>query len=141
MLDFARLLERSSREGWRLLPLDLGVDLTTPAGELVASIMASVAQWERRIISQRTRDALAVRRAEGVRLGGPVAVPVDLAALIAARYRGGSTMRDIAAELTAQGVPTPRGGTQWRPSTLVRVLHREGVPMLPRGRRRLSPAA
>ena len=37
----------------------------------MVNVMASAAQWERRIISQRTKDALAVRRAQGVRLGRP----------------------------------------------------------------------
>ncbi len=53
-----------------------------------------------------------------------MAVADDLAALIAARYRHGATMRAVAAELAADGVPTPRGGTEWRPSTLVTVLVR-----------------
>ena len=36
------------------------IDLATAAGEFMANVMASAAQWERRIIGQRTRDALAV---------------------------------------------------------------------------------
>ena len=42
--DFAMLLDRAQREGWGLVVLDLGVDATTPAGELVANLMAAVAQ-------------------------------------------------------------------------------------------------
>jgi DNA invertase Pin-like site-specific DNA recombinase len=49
--------------------LDLGVDTTTRAGEMIANVMVTFAQFERRLIGQRTRDALAVKRAEGVRLG------------------------------------------------------------------------
>jgi DNA invertase Pin-like site-specific DNA recombinase len=42
--------------------LDLGLDLSTPQGELVANVIAPVAQWERRIIGERTREALAVKK-------------------------------------------------------------------------------
>src|SRR5215210_7973308 len=55
LLDFAGLLERARRRGWTLVALDLGVDTSTPQGELVANVIASVAQWERRIIGQRTK--------------------------------------------------------------------------------------
>ena len=68
LVDFASLVEQAQREGWNLVALDLGVDLSTPAGEFLANVMASAAQWERRIISQRTKDALAVRRHQGVQL-------------------------------------------------------------------------
>jgi DNA invertase Pin-like site-specific DNA recombinase len=36
---------------------------------MIANVMVTFAQFERRLIGQRTRDALAVKRAEGVRLG------------------------------------------------------------------------
>jgi DNA invertase Pin-like site-specific DNA recombinase len=52
-----------------VVALDLGVDLSTPAGEFLANVMASAAQWERRIIGQRTKDALAEKRAQGIRIG------------------------------------------------------------------------
>jgi len=64
LIDFAGVLEQARREGWNLVALDLGVDLSTPSGEFLASVMASAAQWERRIIGQRTKDALAVKKAQ-----------------------------------------------------------------------------
>src|SRR4051794_20734736 len=45
LIDFAGLLERARRDRWAVIALDLGVDTTTPAGELVANVMAAVAQW------------------------------------------------------------------------------------------------
>ena len=59
-------MERAQRRGWAPVVLDLGVDTTTPVGELIASVMISVSQWERRAISQRTTEALAVKKAQGV---------------------------------------------------------------------------
>lgn len=69
--DFANLMARAQVGKWNLVALDLGVDLSTPAGEFMAGVMASAAQWERRIIGQRTRDALAIKRSQGVPLGRP----------------------------------------------------------------------
>ena len=65
LADFASLMARAQSGHWNLVALDLGIDLTTAAGEFMANVMASAAQWERRIIGQRTRDTLAVKRAMG----------------------------------------------------------------------------
>src|SRR5262249_38136072 len=37
--DFAELMHCSKREGWGLIALDLDVDTTSPAGELLANVM------------------------------------------------------------------------------------------------------
>src|SRR5438270_7418861 len=71
LLDFASLMDRSRRRGWSLVALDLGVDTTTPQGELMATVLASFAQFERRLIGVRTKEALAEKRAMGVQLGRP----------------------------------------------------------------------
>jgi DNA invertase Pin-like site-specific DNA recombinase len=63
LLDFAAVMERSRRKRWALVALDLGVDTTTPQGEMMANILATFAQFERRLISQRTKDALAIKTA------------------------------------------------------------------------------
>jgi DNA invertase Pin-like site-specific DNA recombinase len=122
IVDFAGLLERAQREGWNVVALDLGVDLSTPAGEFLANVMASVAQWERRIISARTKEALAVKAAQGVVLGRPTSIEPELAARITQMRNEGQTLRAICNVLNADGVPTPRGGAVWRPSSLSSVL-------------------
>jgi len=86
LIDFATLVERSRKNGWQVVVLDLDVDTTTPNGEALASMLAVFAQWERRLIGQRTTDALAVKRAQGVRLGRPPAIPADVRNLD--RYAG-----------------------------------------------------
>lgn len=73
LLDFAALMERAEAEGWAVITLDLGVDTSTPAGEMLVSVLASFAQYERRLIGQRTREGLAQKRAQGVQLGRPAA--------------------------------------------------------------------
>lgn len=106
------------------MALDLGIDLSTPAGEFMANVMASAAQWERRIISQRTKDALAVKRASGVRLGRPVDVADGTTRAILRLRAAGETLQAIADHLNANGTPTPRGGQLWRPSTLASIIRR-----------------
>jgi DNA invertase Pin-like site-specific DNA recombinase len=54
LLDFAGLMDRSHRAGWALVALDLGVDTSTPAGEMMSNILATFAQFERKLIGQRT---------------------------------------------------------------------------------------
>lgn len=122
LLDFALLMQRSQREGWALVTLDLGVDTSTPQGELMANVFATFAQFERRLIGQRTKDALAVKRAQGVRLGRPVALPAAVRDRIVGERRAGATMATIAARLTADAVPTAQGGARWHPSTVQSVL-------------------
>lgn len=122
LLDFAELMARAQRQGWNLVALDLGIDLSTPAGEFLASVMASAAQWERRIIGQRTRDALAAKRAAGVRLGRPSEVPVDVLDYIATARSSGRSLRGIAADLTAAKVSTVRGGSAWSASSVQSIL-------------------
>src|SRR4051812_24461802 len=91
--DFATLMERAQRRGWAPVVLDLGVDTTTPAGEMVASVMMSVAQWERKIIGQRTKEALAMRKAQGVTLGRPRQLPDAIRKRIVSMRRRGLTLR------------------------------------------------
>lgn len=122
LLDFASLMARSQEEGWSLVALDLGVDTSTPAGEFMAAVMASAAQWERRIIGQRTRDALAAKRQQGVRLGRPPSIPVHVAEAIRQYRTDGMSLRGIAERLTTDGVPTATGSSRWSASTVQRVL-------------------
>jgi len=118
LLDFAALMEDSRTGGWALVILDLGVDTTTPSGEMVANVMATFAQFERRLIGQRTKDALAVKKAQGVKLGRPRVLDEAVRARIVEERGAGKTLAAIAEGLLADGVPTAQGGVQWYPSTV-----------------------
>lgn len=124
LLDFAGLMVAARKEDWALVALDLGVDTTTPSGEMVASVMATMAQYERRLIGERTRSALAVKKAQGVRLGRPVAVGERVVKRIARERKRGRSLRQIADGLNVDGVPTGHGGTRWYASTVKAVLDR-----------------
>lgn len=125
LVDFATLLVEAQAKGFNVVALDLGVDLSTPAGEFLASVMASAAQWERRIIGQRTKDALAIRREQGVKLGRPPLPRDALGRRIAAMRKRGMTLQAIADKLNEEGVSTLRGGSEWRPSSVRAVLSRK----------------
>ena len=95
---------------------------TTPAGEMVASVMMSVAQWERKIIGQRTREALAIRRAQGAKLGRPRTLPEATRKRVVRMRQRGMTYRSIADELTSKQVQTAQGGAKWYPSTVRKIV-------------------
>lgn len=120
--DFVGLLEAAQRGRWNLVALDVNVDTTTPQGEMMASVMAIFAQLERRLIGQRTRDALAAKRAQGVRLGRPQLLPAEVVERIRTAHDAGAGWSAIALQLNADGVPTAHGGLRWYPATVRYVI-------------------
>ena len=124
MIDFTSVMAKAQKEGWALVALDCAVDTTTPAGEAMAHVLATFAQFERRLIGQRTREALAVKKKQGVRLGRPQSISLKLARRIRSMRSRGMTLQAICDKLDAEGVPTARGGSVWRPTSLRAVLGR-----------------
>lgn len=122
MLDFAGIMAAAQKQGWGLIALDCAVDTTTPAGEAMANVLATFAQFERRLISQRTKDALAAKRAQGVRLGRPRRLPQRVVKRILQERAEGRTLSAIAEGLNQDRVPTAQGGQRWYPSTVRAVL-------------------
>lgn len=82
LLDFAQLMATAQSQGWGVNALDIGVDTSSINGELIAHIIMALAQWERRIIGQRTSLALDQVRARGTKLGRPSGVDADTLRLI-----------------------------------------------------------
>lgn len=79
----------------RLVVLDLDMDFSSPVGRLVFSVLASVAEFERNMISTRTKDGLAAAKAQGVSLGRRSVIDCDRVLLL---RRKGLTVREIAEE-------------------------------------------
>jgi DNA invertase Pin-like site-specific DNA recombinase len=104
-------------------------------------LFAAFAERERAVISARTKAALAVKKAQGVKLGNPRAADAAAKAQAANRAQaarfaanalpivrdiqrsGARTLRDIAAALNARGVRTARGGA-WHSTTVRNLLLR-----------------
>lgn len=128
VVDFGQLLESARRGHWSLIVLDLGLDMSTPVGELMANVLVSVAQFERRRIGERTKDALAVRKAQGVPLGRKTIIDPKMEARIVRMRKRGWSYQRIAEKLTSDGVPTPTGGETWIWTTVSKVVQRHGRP-------------
>ena len=135
--DLGALVEDCNRQGWALLSVSEQIDTRTAGGRLVLNVLASVSQWEREAIGERTRAALAHKRDRGELVGtAPIgtavaadgvkleADPAEARALdLVARLRAdGLSIRRIADELNARGVPAR--GKRWHPTTVARVLRR-----------------
>jgi DNA invertase Pin-like site-specific DNA recombinase len=123
LIDFAGIMVIAQKQSWALVALDVQVDTSTPSGEAMAHMLATFSQFERRLISERTKSALAQKRAGGVRLGAPPMIDDRVARRVRDERDAGRPLREIAERLNSDGVPTARGGL-WRASTLQRVLAR-----------------
>jgi DNA invertase Pin-like site-specific DNA recombinase len=130
VLDTASLMEQARHAGWELVPCDLAIDTSTPAGEATASTMAVFSQLERRLISQRTREALAIKKSQGVRLGRPSGLAREVVERIISARTDGYSLRRIAAGLSADGIPTAQGGANWHASTIKAVLEGQDAARL-----------
>lgn len=125
LADFADILARARKQEWKLVALDLGVDTSTPTGELVANVMMAVAQWERRIIGQRTKEALAEKRRNGVRLGRPPVIDSETRELVLTLRGQGMTYRAISEELENERIAAPSGGYRWSLATIAALCKEE----------------
>ena len=67
--NLVELVDRLGKLGVDLVATTQGLDTTTPGGKLLFNIMASIAEFERDLISERTREGLHAARARG-HLGG-----------------------------------------------------------------------
>lgn len=124
--DFAGLLDRAGRKGWGLVLLDPNIDTSNPAGRFTSNILASAAQFERELIGIRTREGMAQRKAEGVVFGRTVADDVlPTYRRIRDLHLAGDSINGIARKLTAENVPTAKGGARWYASTVRAVLTSE----------------
>ena len=120
--DILNLAARAEKRGWVLVILNLDLDTSTPAGRLVLTMLAAVAEMERNIIGERVRDTHAFRRAQGARLGRKVGLPEATRQRIALERASGLSLQAIANGLTADGVPTRKAGAKWHSSTVAAVL-------------------
>jgi DNA invertase Pin-like site-specific DNA recombinase len=124
LLDLAGLLASAQKQGWALVALDCALETTPPAGEALVNVRAGFAPCERRLISQQVRQALARKRAQGVRLGRPPTMSQYAIERIRRERAAGSSLAAIANGLNADHIPTAQGGRRWYPATVRYTLKR-----------------
>jgi DNA invertase Pin-like site-specific DNA recombinase len=141
--DLGELVDRYFASRFSLLSLSDSIDTRTASGRLVLHVLGAVSQWEREATAERTRDALAQLRADGVRLGAEalgwrrgevtdatgrrsyedVALEAATIARVLELRLEGRSIAEIVATLVAEGHRTKRGG-RWHATTVQRILAR-----------------
>ncbi len=136
--DLADLLEIFDKANAALVSVSESLDTATAGGRLMLNLLASVSQWEREAIAERTAFALAHKRRQGEVYGSTpfgfrrdgdrlVSEPSEQRALKRAQrmHAAGASLRQIARELQRVGA-TPRRGREWHASS-VRALLRSKI--------------
>jgi DNA invertase Pin-like site-specific DNA recombinase len=142
--DLGQLVDTYFLPGrYSLLSIGDSIDTRTASGRLVLNVLASVAQWEREAISERTSEALRHLKAQGVHIGAtaygamrlphpdkngrrPIVAVAEHAQIITRMQllrKAGNTLSSICAQLNQEGIPSPRGG-QWQPTVVRTILRR-----------------
>ena len=141
--DCLTTVEQWERQGVSLHIADLGgnaIDTTSAAGRFMLVVLAGAAEMERNLTRERTRSAMAIKRANGQRIGavpygfdlgldGSTLLPNQAEQAViddirAMRVRGMKLVK-IAVALTEQGVPTKTGKSKhWTHQAIGRILSR-----------------
>jgi len=124
LLELAALLASAQQQDWALIGLDCAGQPATAAASASASVLASFARCERGSISERTKAALALKRAQGVRLGRPPQMSEHAIERIRRERAAGKSLAAIANGLNADRIPTAQGGRRWYPATVRYTLKR-----------------
>jgi DNA invertase Pin-like site-specific DNA recombinase len=121
IVNAANIIEAAQAQGWSLVILDLGVDLTTAAGRTMAMNLVNFAQYERELISERTKAGLAAKKRRGEPIGRPRIATASVVRRIVKQRNAGCAYDAIAATLTDAKILSPLGKPTWQPSTVRRI--------------------
>lgn len=99
-LDVISTIENLTGLGVSVVVLGLGVLDQSPQSRLTLTMLAAISQFERELISERTKAKLAQLKADGVKLGRPVKIDdVALRARAEELFGQGLSWRKVAGEL------------------------------------------
>ena len=113
--DLAELVREAVEGGYTIVSLQPSVDIASDGGRAVGEVLAEAATWQPRAI------ATAGRALTG-RPGRPSSTPAAVAERIRDLRARGMTLQAICDTLNREEIPTPRGGAEWRPTSLRSVL-------------------
>jgi DNA invertase Pin-like site-specific DNA recombinase len=121
------LYERAAKDGYAIYALDLPeIDITSPSGELMLTLLAAINRFERRMIAQRTSRALRAKIARGEPVGRPRSMPAAITERIRLLRAEGLSYQGIADRLNEEGVRTLAGG-QWVKQYVGQAVKRYGL--------------
>jgi site-specific DNA recombinase len=136
MLDIA---ERLEKKGADLVSLSERIDTTTASGRMIFRMLAVLAEFEKEQIGERTRMALAHKKANGeAYCGAPFGFDAIAGRLVAVKKESaivadilklresGASLADIANSLNDKGIEGKRGG-KWFPSTVRYLIQRQAA--------------
>lgn len=135
--DLSRLMEWVEGRGGQWACVEERIDTSTASGRLMLRLLVEISQWEREVIAERTKAALAQKRVRGERLGGTplgyrtVSIEganvmvvddeeMETVRLVRELRAGGMTLWGICAEMERQGRPTKKGGP-WDPTSVRKI--------------------
>ena len=118
--DFLDIVDKASKQGWRLILLDLNLDTSTYQGKFVTTVMSALAEMERGIIAARQKDVHRDRRERGIVWGkdmGPMdKTSQEVKDRIWSERISGKSFRQIADGLNKDGILTHRGNVWYATS-------------------------
>jgi len=115
--DVSALMGRSRRKGWGIILSGENLD-TTATGKLTTHIQAAAAEFERDLISTRTREGMQQRKSEGAVFGRVVETSfLPTYERVLAMFASGQSLNAIARTLNDEGVATAKGA-KWYASTV-----------------------
>jgi len=120
VVDALTEAEKLRQRGVHFQIANLNIDTSTPAGIFVYTMLSALAEFERRTLSQRTKEGLEAARKRGARIGRP---PV-----MSERQIGEARKLIDVGGLTPSGAARELGIPRW---TLIRSLKRVSSPQLP----------
>jgi site-specific DNA recombinase len=121
--DLDKLMKLFERKGVALVSLQESLDATTATGRLMMNLLASVSQWEREVIGERTKDAMQHLKAQGERYCYAVFTDTTTLTLMQQHRSAGLSYQAVAEALNAAGVPSTLGG-RWLANAVRRILLR-----------------
>jgi site-specific DNA recombinase len=147
--DTLTIAERLEKSGANMVSLSERIDTTSASGKMVFRLLAVLAEFERDLAKERTRDALQFKIKRGERCGkvrygsaidpadprrskktgSPVALvefpgEVEAIKLMRALRKAGLSYRAIADRLAREGILTKEGKPTWHHSTIQQILAR-----------------
>ncbi len=136
--ELGTVIQWISRSNARLVAAAHALDTDRIDGRLAADLLVEVSGWEAARLSERTRNGLEAARRKGRSTGRTaVADHPDLKQRILQMRTDGMTLQAIADQLNEEGVPTVRGGTRWRHSSVQAAAgykrRRPSIPVGPSG--------